>query len=356
MFHRVGRVLDAAPQPVQMAVYSSCFLIAISGAYFGLQTLYGNTNQPERTSAAIVPVSPVTAPPTTPTLNQVVSAGDHQMDISKPAAQTVAATKTSTTTSSDTPVQDSTDGSATVAATTSETTDTAVQPELALPTYWNPTSSYNSQLLDSASHVGFVVVDVSSGPGSGAQSNYRTEIDNEESAGIKVYGYIATDSGASSLSTVEAEVNEWYAYYKLNGIFFDQAPGATWTAAQETYYQTLYSFVKAKSGSNVFGTTVVLNTGTTPSQYVMTVSDIVCDYQNAESDYATAAAPSWAAQYPASRFWNIISEAQSSNLQADISLATSRNVGYVYVTPVTGNNPYGQLPSSSFWLAEIADL
>jgi hypothetical protein len=36
-------------------------------------------------------------------------------------------------------------------------------------------------------------------------------------------GYVYTDWGARSLSAVEADVNAYYSWYGVNGIFFDQA-------------------------------------------------------------------------------------------------------------------------------------
>ena len=182
-------------------------------------------------------------------------------------------------------------------------------------------------------------------------------INNERAAGIKVYGYVYSSYGSRSLSDVESDVADWYSWYNLDGILVDEAPGTGWTGAQQTYYHDLYSYIKAESGANVHGTTVVLNPGTDTDQYAMSVSDIISDYEDVESDYAGASPPSWASQYPASRFWNIVYDSAGvSQMESDIALAKSRNVGYVYVTTETGGNPYSGLPSDPFWTDELNDL
>ena len=229
---------------------------------------------------------------------------------------------------------------------------------LAIPTYWYPPTSYDSQLTSAASHVGFVIANINSGPGTGgAQSNFQTMINNERAAGIKVYGYVYSQYGSRSLASVEADVASWYAWYNLDGILVDEAPNLGWTGAQQAYYQNLYNYIKGVSGSNVHGKTVVLNPGGETDQYAMSVSDVVDDYEDVEANYGGATFPSWTTQYPASRFWNIVYDSQGiSQMQNDILLAKSRNVGYVFVTTATGGNPYNQLPSNPFWLDEINAL
>lgn len=281
---------------------------------------------------------------------QVIAAGDFQMG----HTDAPASTKTNIRTVS--PITQSNKSDTSAPVTTPATVSTN-NPELGIPAYWTPPTASDTQLLGAAGHVGFVIANVDSGPGTSTKPALQTMISQEEAAGIKVYGYVSTVQGSRPLSTVKSNVTSWYGYYKLDGIMFDQAPGGSWTAAQKAYYQALYSYVKAKNGSNVLGTTVVLNAGAISDQYAMSVSDILGDFEGIEAAYANAGAPAWTAQYPANRFWNIVDASQgTAALQADISLAKTRNVGYVYVTTASGANPYTGLPASSFWLDEIGDL
>lgn len=230
--------------------------------------------------------------------------------------------------------------------------------KLAIPTYWYPPSAYDTQ-LDSAggTYVGFVIANVNSGPGTAAHANFQTMFNNERAAGIKVFGYVYTSYGARQLSAVEAAIDGWYKFYGIDGILFDEAPGTGWTAANKTYYKTLYNYVRAKTGANVHGTKVVLNPGAVTDEYAMSVSDIICDYEDQEAHYSGANFPSWTKNYPANRFWNVVhTSAGVSQMQADIQLAKSRNVGYIYVTTDSGGNPYDTLPATAYWTAELGAL
>ena len=65
----------------------------------------------------------------------------------------------------------------------------------------------------------------------------------------------------------------------------------------------------------------------------------------------------WFRRYPSDRFSNIIYDAPASALFADINKAVQLKAGHVYVTDLTGSNPYDQLPS--YWdqeVSHIADL
>lgn len=214
--------------------------------------------------------------------------------------------------------------------------------------------------MDSAggSKIGFAIANINNGAGTGGmQANFNTMINNERTAGIKVYGYVYTSYGSRSLSSVEADINSWYSWYNLDGIMFDEGPGTGWSTAQKTYYKTLHDYVKAKTGSNVHGTTVVLNPGTITDEYAMSVADIISDYEDAEANYAGATFPSWTKNYAADRFFHILhTSAGVSQMQSDIALAKQRNVGYVFITTDTMPNPYDTLPSDPFWTDELNAL
>jgi Spherulation-specific family 4 len=232
--------------------------------------------------------------------------------------------------------------------------------KLGVPVYWWPgTSTYDTQMTDAGgSKIGFAIANINSGPGTGGtQSNFNTQINNERTAGIKVYGYVWTNYGSQPLATAETDIDNWYSWYNLDGILFDGAPGTGWSSAQKTYYKTLYDYVKAKTGAKVHGKTVVLNPGTITDEYAMSVSDIVSDYEDVEANYAGATFPSWTKNYAATRFFHVIHTSGGiSQMQADISLAKTRNVGYVFVTTDTTPNPYDTLPSNPFWTDELNAL
>jgi hypothetical protein len=205
--------------------------------------------------------------------------------------------------------------------------------------------------------VSFIIANVDSGAGSSVDPNYVSAINGYEHEGMKVYGYVYTDYGSRSLSSVEAEVSDWYSWYGLDGIFFDDASSDPSLAGPGSYYSELYAYVKHMTGPGVLGTAVVLNPGTIPAEAYMADSDIICDFEGAESTYVSATFPTWVDSYPAARFWNIVYDSAGvAEMQSDVSLARARNVGDVFVTTLGGANPYAGMPPSAFWSAEVSAL
>jgi Spherulation-specific family 4 len=231
----------------------------------------------------------------------------------------------------------------------------------AIPAYWYPdstTSNFTKQVLNTQSgDVSFIIADPSSGPGSSVDSSYVSAINNYERQGIKVYGYVYTDYGTLSLSSVEAQVSDWYSWYGVDGIFFDDASSDPALAGPGSYYNELYQYVKNMTGTGVLGTTVILNPGTVPAQAYMADADVICDFEGPETTYVDTTFPAWVKNYSASRFWNIVYDSAGiAQMKKDVSLARARNAGHVFVTTQSGSNPYAEMPSGTFWSAEVSAL
>ena len=82
----------------------------------------------------------------------------------------------------------------------------------------------------------------------------------------------------------------------------------------------------------------------------MSVGNVMMVFEGTYAQYRNVQVPGWAL-VSGDRFANTI-YAASSSAQANsaISLARSRNAGYVYVTNLSGANPYDALPS--YWSSE----
>jgi Spherulation-specific family 4 len=193
------------------------------------------------------------------------------------------------------------------------------------------------------------VMNPNSGPGSGPDSNYVSAVQSAEAAGVTVVGYVYTNYATRSLGTVESEVDNYYHWYPVQGIFFDEA---SINCADEPYYAQLNSYVKAKGGI----ARTILNPGTATSQCYVPAADTLLTWEGTYSDYVNSySAPSWVTGYPASHFWHIVfSTPSTSSLANAVQLSQSRNAGYVFVTSAGLPNPYSQLPS--YWSTELSDI
>ena len=114
------------------------------------------------------------------------------------------------------------------------------------------------------------------------------------------------------------------------------------------YYQQLSDYIH---GTNP-GALVILNPGTYPSEPYMSIGDIILAFEGTYAEYLGLDVPSWVDDYPAAKFANVIYGAPESGLASAISTAQRRHVGYIYVTPDTGANPYGSM--AGYWTREDA--
>ncbi|MGC1181783.1 spherulation-specific family 4 protein [Legionella sp.] len=222
---------------------------------------------------------------------------------------------------------------------------------IAVPAYFEPctTSGCNwSTLNSSIPTVGIAVINPNSGPGSALQQSYVTQTKTTQSLGAKVLGYVDTNYGTIASSKVTAQIDDYYNWYNVDGIFFDE--GYSNDCTMLSYYETLNSYVKAKGGASI----TIVNYGTnTPSCYA-NASDILIEFEDVYSNYSKWKATGWESTYPASKFWHIVYNTPQSSLASAISLSQQRNVGYVYVTSLTTPNPYLNLPASAYWSSEVS--
>ena len=132
--------------------------------------------------------------------------------------------------------------------------------------------------------------------------------------GITVVGYVDTNYGARGVSAVESDIDKYYSWYHVNGIFFDRAStDCALAIAPTSYYATLNAYVKAKGGA----ARTILNPGRQTNERFLADADILLAFEGSDTQYVISySAPSWVAKYPPSRFWHIIYAASSASAMA----------------------------------------
>jgi hypothetical protein len=184
-----------------------------------------------------------------------------------------------------------------------------------------------------------------SGPGSSIDPNYLTAIQQSQSSGITIIGYVHTSYGTRDTTTVLSEIDDYYTWYSVDGIFLDEVASS---CTSLPYYTTLYDFIKTRNGLEL----VVLNPGIYPGECYMSVADVVVVFEDTYANYLGDTPPAWVSGYPRQKFWHIVHSASSSaNMANAIQLAQQRHAGRVYITDDTGANPYDALPS--YWTTEL---
>jgi hypothetical protein len=221
---------------------------------------------------------------------------------------------------------------------------------MAVPAYFAPGPVWKQ--MDGANRVvKLAVMDPANGPGGSRDPRYARAVRAAESAGITVIGYVFTDFAHRPLAAVESNIDAYYRWYAVDGVFFDQA---STDCADEPYYATLNRYVKSEGG---VGRTI-LNPGSETNQCYVRAADILLTFEGSASAYlhSYSAAP-WTVRYPASRFWQVIYAASGvSEAARVVALSQRRRAGFVYVTPAKLPNQYDGLPRGAYWADELEDI
>ena len=225
---------------------------------------------------------------------------------------------------------------------------------MAVPAFFPPGQLWR-QLDSAAATLRLVVMNPASGPGIAYDPAYGEVVRTAEQRGITVVGYVDTDYAARDLSAVESEVDDYYTWYHVDGIFFDRASDECVLARGATsYYARLHTYVKAKGGS----ARTVLNPGKQTNECFLADADVLVTFEGTDEQYVSGySAPSWVTHHSPSHFWHIVYDASKvSAMTRAIALSKQRGAGFVYVTPDALPSPYDTLPSGRYWTTELAKL
>ena len=237
---------------------------------------------------------------------------------------------------------------------------TAKKQSMAIPAYFYPTAE-NLPLWEQL-RSGHPAVSIAIATGLGLEGttpdpNYQAQMTKTRKAGIRGLAYVTTSYGAKELTKALKEIDNAFAWYDIDGIFFDEAVPYPVTTAQVSYHAAMHKYVKSKNR----GAITVINHGQILPEEYAAVCDIMMNAEMGYESYLKEWSPwGWESRYPASKFWHIIHSVDTvEKMQHALKLSKERNARYVFVTSSTMESPggpYGTLPSSEYWSAEIAAI
>jgi hypothetical protein len=234
--------------------------------------------------------------------------------------------------------------------------------------YAYPTLTSWSQVESAYPTDDVTIVDICAPDGSGSGCNgspadaitpaWSPTIAALDNAGVTPLLYIATSYGATSLATIEGEMQNAYTWYGITNFAFDEmepsgsCSNGSSTLTCTTYYNDLYTYA-VNMGAN----TVLFNPGTT---YNVSTADmfgpkeVLEVYEGTATNFETTTFPSWMSNYPASEFSANINSGTTSTIGIDVSDAVADGIGNFYENDETGTINYATLPA--FWTTEISDV
>lgn len=179
-----------------------------------------------------------------------------------------------------------------------------------------------------------VIVNPDSGPGAGEGRAYGEAVRTLRAAGIRVLGYVPTGYGARAQDDVLADVRRYLAWYRVDGIFFDESSS---DAALLPYYRAVTRHARGQADR-----LVVLNPGVPPAAGYFGIADIVVTFEGTYAGYGSAmdATPDWLARIHPDRIAHLIYGATRAEALDAVAEAAA---GYVYVTSGAMPNPWRSL-------------
>lgn len=206
-----------------------------------------------------------------------------------------------------------------------------------IPLYTYPGGTWDQVIAAKTAHPSVPIVAIinpNNGSGNTQDPNYVTGIQNLQSAGIVVLGYVHTNYANRDLNLAMNDTNNYKNWYNVDGILFDEMSNAV---GNENYYKSLNDHAKSIGLSITIG-----NSGndTSPS-YIGTVDNIII-YDNQGLPNLNFLG-NWHTNYDKSIF-STISYGIETNDQTFVKKA-SNYVGYIYMSNGTLPNPWGSVPN-----------
>ena len=205
-----------------------------------------------------------------------------------------------------------------------------------IPLYTYPTdSSWASLMQMKNAHPAIpflAIINPANGPGLRRDPIYVKGINELKGARIIVIGYIHTNYGAENLSILKKQMQEYKEWYGVSGIFFDEMGSSRNLLG---YYKAL-----ASEATTLEFTITVGNPGTTVDSDLVGVFSNICIYENPGMPSLNQI--SGYSSYGKDGFSFI---AYSVSVLPKTLKNTTQYVAYLYVTNLSGSNPYCGLPS-----------
>jgi hypothetical protein len=211
------------------------------------------------------------------------------------------------------------------------------RPGLLVPFYTYPDRSWDLLVEARMSHPQVPIVAIvnpASGPGKTPDPNYVEGIAKLQRSGVTVIGYVATSYARKDPAAVNEEVDLWQAWYRVDGIFYDEM---AYEPGGEAYYRALGRHARSKG----LGLTVG-NPGTgIPESYVGTFDTIVIYEDAGLPDVESLGG--WHSPYGRRR-WAILPHSVKT-LDRSFVKDASRRVGLIGLTDLQMPDPWDHLPS-----------
>ena len=200
-----------------------------------------------------------------------------------------------------------------------------------------------------------VIMNPDSGPGTAANPLYTNAVADCHAKGQKVVGYISSAYGRRSLDVVKAEIDRYFALYRVDGVFIDEMHNfpVDHHSGQDTraYYKALYDHVKTRTAAEELVVGNPGNAAYTDWQLTTPVADKLVIFEGTAHSYETWRPPAWVLEGDPQDFGHVVNATAADRRQRVCEQSRERNAGFIHVTDDVVPNPWDTLPS--YWDAKV---
>ncbi len=192
------------------------------------------------------------------------------------------------------------------------------------------------------------IMNPNDGPDTSQNPDYVSAVNSLRASGGKVVGYVFTSYGARDTNTVRLDIDRYFNFYAMDGIFLDEVTDDADTN-HLNYYAAIYQYIHTK-GTNL---TVIGNPGINTLEAYLTrpCMDVLVTFE-VDTGYSNHVDDAWVTNHLARQFSQLpYAVASASTMTNYVNLASARNVGWLYVTSDSGANPWDTLPT--YWTNEV---
>ncbi|MFN0241849.1 MAG: spherulation-specific family 4 protein [Planctomycetota bacterium] len=231
------------------------------------------------------------------------------------------------------------------------------QMRVVVPAYFVPWPGSPWERLNAtaAAHPGRIVAiaNVFNGPGIALSPAWRYAFQTFRGSGGALIGYVYSSYGARPIADVKAEIDLWFTWYGVDGIFIDEMSNVA--GAHEAYYAELNDHVQALLPDAL----VISNPGKATEPSYLThptgsLTSALCIYESDDAELRWKS-DAWVQQFDRRHFCAFAYETEEYKWRAAVDNAWRQNCGFVYVTDDLWPNPWDTMPAYFESLAAYID-
>ncbi|KAH7383114.1 Spherulation-specific family 4-domain-containing protein [Cadophora sp. MPI-SDFR-AT-0126] len=261
-----------------------------------------------------------------------------------------------------------------VAGDPSDPSDDVSSQQVAIASYINPLAdpdAWNRMIGYSPDRLSVLVANAVNGPDAVVDVAWKDVIDRSAASGKTVIGYVRTGYLGVSLqgfqtrlgsrdladwtAQIEEDVDMWYKLYgsSMGGIFFDEG----WNdCGPNNMYADLYTHIDRYTKAKHPGAFTVLNPGATMPQCFEHTMDTLMTFERGYEAYLTNFTPNDWKSTDVRKIWHIIYGVPESEVVTVAKLALERGAGLIEITNDVLDNPYDNLPGSSYMQTQLSQV